>query len=80
MDCGDKRYFVKENDASMIDMFHAEYIGLKKLRELVGDDDIQIIVPMPLFVEEMGEKAYFAMEYLDMTSRSSTEDGYQVGF
>jgi fructosamine-3-kinase len=58
---GDKRWFVKLNQASLLDMFEAEYDGLEAM---AATDSIR--VPRPLCCGTAGSQAFIAMEYLPL--------------
>ncbi|MCU7842439.1 MAG: fructosamine kinase family protein [Candidatus Thiodiazotropha sp. (ex Monitilora ramsayi)] len=58
---GDRTYFVKLNNASLIDMFEAESDGLKAMSETQT-----IRVPKPLCSGIADGQSYLVMEYLDL--------------
>ena len=57
---GDTHWFVKLNHASMLDMFEAEYEGLKAMT-----DTRTIRVPHPLCTGTAGDESYIVMEHIE---------------
>ena len=66
----DRTFFVKLNQASLLDMFEAESDGLRAMAET---DTIR--VPKPLCTGQTGDQAYLIMEYIEMgaASRESSQ-------
>ncbi len=72
----ERAYFVKLNQASLLDMFEAESDGLEAM---AGTGTIR--VPKPLCTGLTGDQAYLVMEYIDMGSagrESSQSAGRQL--
>lgn len=61
LDDGGRRFFVKLNDADLLDMFEAEAAGLREIA-----DSGSIRVPHPLCTGTAGGEAYLVMEYLSL--------------
>ena len=59
-----KKYFVKLNEASRLDMFEAEAAGL---REIVESDTLR--APRPLTCGTTARQAFLVLEYLDLGGR-----------
>lgn len=58
-----EEYFVKINQASLIDMFEAEFMGLEEMAE---------VAPRPLSAGTCDDYAFLILEYLPLTSNSDT--------
>jgi fructosamine-3-kinase len=58
---GDRSYFVKLNQASRVEMFAAEALGLRQIL-----DSQTIRVPQPVCWGMVGESAYIVLEWLDI--------------
>lgn len=57
----EKKYFVKINSASQLDMFEAEFAGLEEINKTHT-----ILAPNPLCVGKDKNNAFLVMEYLDI--------------
>lgn len=71
---GERRYFVKLNDAGRRSMFEAEADGLKAMAQAGG-----VRVPLPVCCGTADESAFLVLEYLELDSadaRSLEELGY----
>ena len=76
---GERTFFIKLNQASTLDMFIAEAVGVKEMWETHT-----IRVPKPICWGTAGNSAYLVMEYLDLQGRggrfwSLAGDGAQTG-
>jgi fructosamine-3-kinase len=67
-------YFVKLNQASQIEMFEAEALGLKQMLETQT-----IRVPKPLCSGIAGDSAYIAMEWLEFGGSGNTKAWEEMG-
>jgi len=63
---GGRRFFVKLNDASMLDMFEAEMDGLEEIARTAT-----VRVPRPVCCGSTGGQAYIVMEYLRLGGSGS---------
>lgn len=63
---GDKTYFVKLNQASMIDMFEAEVLGLE---EMLHSNSIR--VPKPICCGIADNSSYIVLEWLEMNGTNN---------
>ena len=66
---GDRRYFVKHNDAARLAMFEAESEGLV---EIAGTKSVR--VPQPVCFGAHAAHAFLVLEYLDIGSSSGPAD------
>ncbi len=66
---GTRRYFVKYNSASRLDMFEAEAAGLAEIRA-TGT----VYSPEPICWGAAGTQAYLVLEYLDLHGRENGAD------
>ena len=64
-----ERWFVKTNQAHLLPMFEAEYVGLQALKS-----SNSFIIPMPLFSGQLSETAYLVLEYLDLSGSCNDKD------
>lgn len=75
--CSEKNcFFIKLNQASLIDMFEAEFDGLHEI-----DSSGTIRVPKPMCYGVAGGRSYIVMEFIQLTSgkrRSSVHLGEQL--
>ncbi len=72
---GDNRsYFVKLNQASQIEMFAAEALGLKQMYATKT-----IRIPQPICWGSTGSSAYIVMEWLDLSRGGSNEAWQAMG-
>jgi fructosamine-3-kinase len=60
---GDRRYFVKLNEAALADMFAAESAGLSAIRETAA-----ILCPAPLCHGSDGKRSWLVLDYLELSS------------
>ncbi|HAA32425.1 MAG TPA: hypothetical protein DCE56_37905 [Cyanobacteria bacterium UBA8553] len=67
-------YFVKLNKASQVQMFEAEALGLKQMRETKT-----IRVPKPICFGTVADFAYIVMEWLELGSSNNTKSWEQMG-
>ena len=67
-------YFVKFNQASLLEMFEAEALGL---RQMLATETIR--VPKPLCVGTAVEYAYIVLEWLDLGSGNNTQSWEVLG-
>jgi fructosamine-3-kinase len=67
-------YFVKFNQASKLEMFEAEALGL---RQMLATDTIR--VPKPICVGTAVEFAYIVLEWLELGSGNNTESWEALG-
>ena len=58
---GDRRYFVKLNDAALLSMFEAEAEGLEAIAQ-----SRSVRVPRPVCCGSAGDSAYLVLEHLDL--------------
>lgn len=65
----DSTYFVKLNQASLVEMFAAEALGLQQMRSTQA-----IRVPKPICWGTAGNSAYLVMEWLDLGGSGSWEE------
>jgi fructosamine-3-kinase len=63
---GQRRYFVKINQAQQLSMFEAEQTALKEMRQT-----LTIQVPQPLAVGVIEECSYLVLEWLDLVNQGS---------
>lgn len=70
---GNRTYFVKLNQASLIEMFAAEALGLRQMEETKT-----IRVPKPICWGVEGNSSYLVMEWLDL-GRSSQQSWEEMG-
>jgi fructosamine-3-kinase len=67
-------YFVKLNQASRVEMFDAEALGLKQML-----DTKAIRVPKPICVGTAGDSAYIVMEWLEFGGGGNTQAWEEMG-
>ena len=67
-------YFVKTNTATQLEMFEAEYEGLKEIQA-----SGTLRVPLPIGVGQSQGHAFIVMEYLDLDGRTSGQSAAQLG-
>ena len=67
-------YFVKLNQASRVEMFDAEELGLKQML-----DTNAIRVPKPICVGTAGDSAYIVMEWLEFGGGGNTQAWEEMG-
>ena len=60
---GERRYFVKLNDADRLSMFEAEAEGLKEIAQTHG-----VRVPLPVCSGTVEDHAYLVLEHIDLKS------------
>lgn len=65
---GNRRYFVKLNDAPLLDMFEAEAEGL---REIARTNTVS--VPQPVALGTAGAQAFLVLEYLELGGRGGAD-------
>jgi fructosamine-3-kinase len=68
------RYFIKLNQASLIEMFVAEAKGLLEIAATAT-----IKVPIPICWGTSGERSYLVLEYLDLTTRVNDRNWSELG-
>ncbi|MEL7034687.1 MAG: fructosamine kinase family protein [Cyanobacteria bacterium J06592_8] len=71
---GSCNYFVKLNQATQIEMFEAEALGVQQMWETQT-----IRVPKPICCGTVGNSAYIVLEWLEMGGRSNTEAMKEMG-
>lgn len=71
---GDRTYFVKLNQASQIDMFEAEALGLQQMWETQT-----IRIPKPICCGIADDKAYIVMEWLDLGRSANASAWEEMG-
>ena len=71
---GGRRYFVKLNDASRLDMFEAEAAGLD---ELVTSNTIR--APRPIVSGQAEGRAYLVLEFLDLVGHGGAKSDARLG-
>ena len=71
---GTRSYFVKINQASLVEMFRAEALGLKQMQETQT-----IRVPKPLCYGTEGNNCYIVLEWLDLSDRGNDKSWAQMG-
>lgn len=71
---GTRSYFVKINQASLVEMFRAEALGLKQMQETQT-----IRVPKPLCYGTEGNNCYIVLEWLDLSDRAHDKSWEQMG-
>ncbi len=71
---GTRSYFVKINQASLVEMFRAEALGLKQMLETQT-----IRVPKPLCYGTEGNNCYIVLEWLDLSDRGNDKSWEQMG-
>ena len=71
---GSRNYFVKINQASLVEMFRAEALGLKQMWETQT-----IRVPKPLCYGTEGNNCYIVLEWLDLGGRGNDKSWEQMG-
>ncbi|NMG57113.1 fructosamine kinase family protein [Geitlerinema sp. P-1104] len=69
---GERTFFIKLNQASALDMFIAEAVGVKEMWETHT-----IRVPKPICWGTAGNSAYLVMEYLDLQGRGGGSGVWQ---
>ena len=69
VDCGDRRFFVKTNQSSLLAMFEAEMDGLAEMRGAGG-----VRVPEPFATGVCGDEAWIAMEWIQPGPANATSD------
>ncbi len=67
-------YFVKLNQASQVQMFEAEALGLKQMYE-TGT----IRVPKPICVGAVANSAYIVLEWLELGGSKNTQSWLEMG-
>lgn len=70
---GQRTYFVKLNQASLVDMFEAEALGLRQMLETNS-----IRVPKPICWGTEGNSAYLVLEWLEL-GRGNTQSWEKMG-
>lgn len=70
---GQRTYFVKLNQASLVDMFEAEALGLQQMLETNS-----IRVPKPICWGTEGNSAYIVLEWLEL-GRGNTQSWEKMG-
>ncbi|MBD2006311.1 MULTISPECIES: fructosamine kinase family protein [Cyanophyceae] len=70
---GQRTYFVKLNQASLVDMFEAEALGLQQMLETNS-----IRVPKPICWGTEGNSAYLVLEWLEL-GRGNTQSWEKMG-
>ncbi|MDY7023012.1 MAG: fructosamine kinase family protein [Cyanobacteriota bacterium] len=71
---GSRNYFVKLNQATQVEMFEAEALGVQQMWETQT-----IRVPKPICCGTVGNSAYIVLEWLEMGGRSNTEAMKEMG-
>ncbi|MGD1804479.1 fructosamine kinase family protein [Dapis sp. BLCC M126] len=71
---GTRSYFVKINQASLVEMFRAEALGLKQMWETQT-----IRVPKPLCYGTEGNNCYIVLEWLDLGGRGNDKSWEEMG-
>ncbi|NEQ35106.1 MAG: fructosamine kinase family protein [Okeania sp. SIO3I5] len=71
---GTRSYFVKINQASLVEMFRAEALGLKQMCETQT-----IRVPKPLCYRTEGNNCYIVLEWLDLGGRGNDKSWEEMG-
>ncbi len=71
---GTRNYFVKINQASLVEMFRAEALGLKQMWETQT-----IRVPKPLCYGTEGNNCYIVLEWLDLGGRGKDKSWEEMG-
>lgn len=66
---GDRRYFIKHNDAARVAMFEAESDGLS---EIAGSKSVR--APLPVCLGVHAGQAFLVLEYLDIKSSTGKAD------
>lgn len=71
---GKRQYFVKTNSAAGLDMFEAEYAGLREMH-----DSATIRVPQPVCMGSDAATAYLVLEYLPLGGSGDSESIERLG-
>ncbi len=69
-----QEYFVKINQASLIEMFVAEASGLKEMAQTQT-----LTIPSPVCWGLVGNSCYIVLEWLNLSGRSNNEAWYEMG-
>jgi len=72
---GQRRFFVKTNQAYRLDMFEAEFAGLEEIRCAQA-----IRVPRPICLGITGQQAWLVLEYLDLAAPGLSTQGNHADF
>ncbi|MEM1170161.1 MAG: fructosamine kinase family protein [Cyanobacteria bacterium P01_H01_bin.35] len=71
---GSRNYFVKINQASLVEMFRAEALGLKQMSETQT-----IRVPKPICYGTEGNNCYIVLEWLDLGGGGNNKSWEEMG-
>ncbi len=70
----DRQYFVKLNQASLVEMFVAEALGLKQMHQTQT-----LTIPYPVCWGTVGNSCYIVLEWLELGGRSNSEAWSKMG-